>query len=255
MDIALFLQFLSCIFVAFLQAIYFFVVPDAPMLLGSILIPYISPLMVYLITFMHVYIVGVMYLNIFVMYSYVGYSYVTLVLPFLAKEIRLGKKSYKSLDRLREPVILMREYRAIQVLQNIFIGLVGRFLFPLQTMATVVFVFSSFMIIKHGYEMGVVPLVLMGSWSLMALFGWSFILMAAGYLYLSGNKILNSWRCYLGWNFVGCSKKVFSKFRRSCKPIMINYGKVFIIRKVSVLIFLRGLMRGMMRALLTLKTN
>lgn len=254
-DIALFFQLLLFVFAAFLQSIFFLVVPDATILIGNILITYFPSFVIYLITLVHIYVIMVMYLNIFVMYGYIGYIYVTFAVPFFAKELRLGAKSYMSLYRLREPATLMKEYRAGQLLQNRFNILLGPFLVPLQTLCTIVFVCSSFMVIRHGEDIGTVLLALMCSWSALTLLAWSFILIAAGYLHSKGHQILHSWRCYHGWKFCGNTRKIFMKFRISCKPIMINNGSMFVLRRVSVLNFVKGLVRGLVRALLMLKTN
>jgi len=43
------------------------------------------------------------------------------------------------------------------------------------------------------------------------------------------------------------------KFQKACKPIVVGYGKQFVIGKTSLFTFQRGVTRGTVRLLLTCK--
>ncbi len=85
-------------------------------------------------------------------------------------------------------------------------------------------------------------------WMLAGPIGWGLVLTMGGYLHSNGLKILNSWK-QSRW-MSSLEIKVMTRFARSCTPIMICYGKVFVVRKVSLMVFVRGLSRGLVRALL-----
>jgi len=73
------------------------------------------------------------------------------------------------------------------------------------------------------------------------------------FLFCRGTKVIKSWKVDEK-NYQGESK-VMKKFARSCKPIVLSYGKQFVVGRVSVLVFFRGIVRGTFRALLATKTN
>ncbi len=43
------------------------------------------------------------------------------------------------------------------------------------------------------------------------------------------------------------------KFRKSCKPVMIRYERTYIIRRITVLRYSRGLLKGIFRTVLILR--
>jgi hypothetical protein len=46
-------------------------------------------------------------------------------------------------------------------------------------------------------------------------------------------------------------KKFISKFRKACRPLRVGAGSTFTIRRLSVLKFARAIVKGTIRALLT----
>lgn len=194
-------------------------------------------------------------MNSYITTGYLLMVYGTFVMPFFVNELRLNKmSSYRSKSELRKNCdALIKEYRAMQILQKMYNNLFGQFLVPFQSVITLTFVFGSFIVIKHRNDdtMHIFPFLLMASWSIVAPACWSFMLLIGGYLHSNGMKVLSSWKYHRGWK--SClERKLMKKCQASCKPVTINYGKAYVIRKVSVLEFNKGLIRGLARALLTL---
>ncbi|CAL8140550.1 unnamed protein product [Orchesella dallaii] len=67
----------------------------------------------------------------------------------------------------------------------------------------------------------------------------------------TGKGVVNSWKPS---RFPDRHSRAYMKrFRRSCKPISLGTDGMYVIRPISVLKFLRGNIRGTMRALLSLR--
>lgn len=177
--------------------------------------------------------------------------YGAITLPLVSHELKCGQKSYASVATLREPANLIKVYRANQLFHIKFNICVGKILLPAQTMLTLLFIFSCYMLIRMKSSMELFQFCLFVVLAVIGSFGLGIFLIIFGYVHLNGNKVLNSWKRYT-WS----SKRervLMNKFRVSCKPIMICWGKAFIVRKVSVLVFVRGLTRGLVRDLLSIK--
>ncbi len=241
-----FLLVLTCLPCCFL--------PRLPIFFGSV-ISTDAPLAIRIvIIFYHCYICVPMYSTLSVESSAV-FMYGALVVPFLAKELALGRKSYKSLSKLRAVNTLIIEYRTAQILQNVFNVLVGPSLIPLQTLVTLMFMVTGFLGIRNWNTMNTISLTLMITWAFMAPFFWILGLIIASYLFRSGNKILNSWKYHQMSIASAKERKLLGKVRVSCRPLCVAYKKIYVIRPISSMVFTRGLVKGLMRTLLTLKTS
>lgn len=69
-------------------------------------------------------------------------------------------------------------------------------------------------------------------------------------MHLQGERVLMSWKLNQWKNKE--ETRFMSKFSKSCKPIMIHCGKAYIVRRLTVLKYIRGLMKGIFRTMLTL---
>lgn len=179
--------------------------------------------------------------------------YGVLVVPFLMKEIRLDRTNYKSRKLLRQPLHLTHFYRSAQILQIRLLTMVQFMIIPTQTLISYLILFSSVMLIKFGNIMSLVSKGMLVSWILASLIFWASSLAIGGHMYWFGKKILVSWKCYSWSN--RRDKVYMSKFRKSCKPLMLNFGRTYVIRPLSVLKFLRGISRGIFKALLTINKH
>lgn len=232
----------------FIGVVAFFVLfPTFPNLVGSIF-PTCS-IWVICWTFAHIYFALICSFQVlFILVCAAIYGIV--LMPVVTHEFHLNSKSYASTTSLREPVNLTTAYRANQIFHNKLNNCLGNILFPIQTMSTLLFIFSSYMLIRLRAEMGPLQISVL---SVLAIGGstiWSIVLEIFGYINYNGNKVLASWKrtdWKNKWEW-----KFMAKFRVSCRPIMICWGKTYIIRMVSLLVYLRGLTRGLVRTLLAL---
>lgn len=167
---------------------------------------------------------------------------------FLAKELHLNKSKYKTVSKLREMESIMHIYRSFQVLHANVMFVMGILLVSCNIVFMSSVMWANFTLARYWENFALlikVPLLL-GSPTL-TLF-WMIVLDIGRILGSGSKKVLVSWKMH-SWN-TNRSRKLMSKFRKSCKPIMLCYGLQFIVGRRSVLKFLKGVVRGTMRALL-----
>lgn len=253
-EFLLFCQFIGLASTFTLECIFFVWKPRAAIIPGNV-VPVEWP---FLLKFPLVYVFPcytalVGYANLYIHFS-IGIIYGTILTPFILRELNLGRKSYRSAGFLRRNVyVLTLEYRACQLLQQRINGFTGKILIPTQTLSGGVFILSCFVIINHRNEMETAATLMMISWSVISAGMWGLALTVGGFVFSNGTKLLNSWK-YKRWERSE-DRRYMQRFHRSSKPLVISFGKMYTIRKLSVLIFFRGLMRNLMRALLMMNKS
>ncbi|CAL8125335.1 unnamed protein product [Orchesella dallaii] len=241
--------FLGCVFASILTCVVNCIYTNLPITLGYIFgeaPPIVRIPFGFIVPCIYIFI---LFLNCFSLTGTV-YGYGLFVVPFLTKELRMGRANYESPPELRQPENLILAYRSLQILQQVINELVGKFIVPTQTMVTKLVVLSTYMVIKHGDTMETASMAVILTWSGMAGLFWSLTLMMGGHLHVYGERVIKSWK-YHQWDNK-YDKKLMGKFRKSCKPLMLNFGKAYRIRRLTVLKFIRSLSRGILRALLAL---
>jgi len=224
--------------------------PTSPHLPGSLLSPNAHIFIRFPVMYLYpYYLISCMYLNC-LLWVVVIFLYGAYIVPFVLLEFRLGRKSYFAIDELRKPPMLLSAYRTIQVLQTIGLNPLGPCIIPTQAYFGQVIVFCAYMVFKHHDNMKRSLVIMMIAWACISAVFWSTVLLMGGYLHLYGKKVLESWK-YHEWSS-RTEGKLVTKFQKSCSPIMINHGKAYIIRRITVLKFIRGFTRGVFRTLLTL---
>lgn len=229
-----------------------FAMPRAPFFPCSVL-PNSSPL----------FIIGlVCYLlpNIGIVVVFFGYAqmciltfiYAMLLFRFILPEFCVNRKSYFSINKLRSPSCLLHEWRLVQILQQQINGLVGPGLVPLHSLISKLIVYSLYMMIRRDNQMSFAVKLLTKVIAFMSVTFWESVLFLGGMVHLYGRKILQSWK-YNKWHSLSkLEKKILSKFRKSCCPISISFGRTYVIRRMSVLKFFRQISAGLLRSLLAL---
>ncbi|CAL8085924.1 unnamed protein product [Orchesella dallaii] len=174
--------------------------------------------------------------------------YTATFIPFFTNELRIGMGQYKTLDTLRTPKNLMATFRSFQLLHQIAISLFDVCILPCQIVASNLILFSNFMFIRHRVEMQPETNCMLVGWSTLSLLLWTFVLELGGRLHSRGREVLKSWKLH---DFGDKSaNRCMSKFRKSCQPLAMNFGRTYVIRRLSVLKFIRGLTVGTFRLLL-----
>lgn len=241
---------ISIIMIAATTVLFFIISPNTPGLPGNVL-PTNSWLLFPLIYVFPIYTVIYCYITIGIV-TVSAFILGTVYIPLLVRELPVGKHDHKysANENLRSPSNIIHVFMTVEILQTKINQLCGVLLLPFQTVITLLFAFSGYVVIRHRDKIGTVPFVLMVSWVTFAPAVWGLLLVMGGYLHSNGLKILNSWKRHT-WNSKA-EKKLMNKFAKSCRPIMICHQKMFIIRKISVLLYVKSMSRNLVRTLLTL---
>lgn len=174
-----------------------------------------------------------------------------LLMPFLLKQLRTDRKEYKTRSNLRNALHLIKIYRSAQILQIKVNKVLEYCIVPTQALVLDLILFASVMLIKFGSKLSPASKCMLTSWAILGAVAWAAALIVGGHMHWYGIKVLKSWK-YTKWSR-NYHRLLMSKFRKSCRPLTISYGKTYVIRRLSVLKFIRGISKGIMRTLLTLK--
>jgi len=160
---------------------------------------------------------------------------------------------YLTISRLRTTSNIILEYRSTQILHQRFLDIFGFMLAPAHSLCTLIVIFCSFAIISYRHEIHSSEFCILVPWLVVVGSYWFVVLEFGRLIYSKGGKVLFSWSVH-DWGSA-YNNKLMTKFRKSCPRFMVNYGSIYVIRRTSVLAFVRNLSRGTFRALLTLVTH
>lgn len=234
-----------------LGTIYIF--PHAPMFPGYY-VPETAPSFVklwicYLVPFYSFAVVG-LYTGGYIVLL-IGVLLINYLLILREFQLDLKPKSrYVITPQFRKPRNIMLGYRVTQVMHQLTMYVVCHILVSTQSITTNLFVVSMYTLIRDGDRMNLFTKVNLFMWGSATAVYWCFILHFGGYVYLQGGNILKSWKRHDWGNRY--HNRLMGKFRRSCRPLTISYQKMFTMRKLTMLRFVRGLTRGIFRMLLAL---
>lgn len=184
----------------------------------------------------------------------ISFLYSVVIVPFILLEFRVDRKksSYFACHKLRTPPLLWSAWRTVQVLQGRINDFIGIVLIPVQMICSKMVVICVFLVIQHSNELSPSRKLLWIIWAVLTGIFWSMVLLLGGYIYLYGKKVLISWK-YHKWEGISrLEKRIMSRFRKSCIPISVAYGSTYVIKRLTVLKFVRGLVTSLFRVLLTI---
>jgi len=171
--------------------------------------------------------------------------------PILIRELRLGRISYRTSRSLRMAKNARHEYRSLQILQANIFSLVGLFLGLFNAIFTIITVWMNFVLMRYWEELKIITKLQLLAWTSSIMGFWVVVLELGHFQQSKCLKMQGSWKTN---NWENKKRDTFmKKFLRSCKPIVLSYGRQFVIGRVSVLVYFRGVVRGTFRALLTTK--
>jgi len=174
------------------------------------------------------------------------------VIPFVAREFYVGqmnsKKFYRTSNALRTVKNMLIEYRSIELLHEHFMGVLGFILVPLHFVFVKLILFCWYVLIRHSSGLRSEISGVFFMWSFAGCLFWSGLLQIGGAAYVQSDGVLHSWKLK-DWGS-SYNNRLMSKFRKSCKPILIKYGSTYVVKRLSLLKFLKGLTRGLFRILL-----
>ena len=176
-------------------------------------------------------------------------AYFSVFLKIFPREFKPNQKQYNTINALRCPNNLPVQYRSLEVLHKNALEIAAPCIIPIQVIFTNLCLFCNFTLITQWNKMNTVTKAVLLLWTCAVLVAWITGLQFGGWMRLKSIQVLRSWYFY-EWS--KADMKYMRRFQRSCKPLAIRVGKMYCIKRNSVLTFLRGIVRGTFRALLTL---
>jgi len=166
-------------------------------------------------------------------------------------EMRLGRASYKSSKFLRvEPLHFVKIWRSLQILLTLINSeVMYNALIFMQGLITSFVLFAIITLAYESTNSEATVQVFMAFTSTVAVCGWSLFLVIAGFQYQISKETMRSWKRE-NWLFK-YEWLYIAKFKKSCKPFWIGDGRRYIIKPITVLIFLRKISRNTFRAMCT----
>lgn len=258
-EVFLYLNVLGCVSVlGFGPAGHYILFPEWPVYWTSLLNP-ASPginfwFFCYLIN-LAVHLFLTLNISLFCVFAFAAFTTYSLhVIPLVI----MGSFTYKrgayfsSLQKRGEQYFTLY-YRRLQLLHSLMVELGGPGLIPTQTLVMKMVVACAYLFVRQWAQLRWNTIVILSSWTQVVWLGWSLVLILSGKFYVLSEAALGSWK-RIKWppNQKGCGKLIL-KFRRSCQPLAVQSGKMFVVRKITILKFQRGVVRGIFRALLAIQ--
>ncbi|CAL8132165.1 unnamed protein product [Orchesella dallaii] len=235
-----------------LLSLVFIIFPQVPVCFGNVIPPEFFTLPVRIVhTLYYVQMSTVIYAN-FAAVAAMIITYMFLMVPFMVNEFRMkGVKKYRTVGGFRTARNIMLEYRSIQILHLTFMNVIGNVLVPFHFVIMKLVLFCNVVVILYHNEMYPAVAAMLGIWSILCTVFWCVTLALGGYVFSKSLETTRSWK---NWKWKSrFDGVIMTKFRKSCKPFMINYGNMYVIKRRSILKFMKGLTRGTFRVLLAIK--
>jgi len=171
------------------------------------------------------------------------------ITPIIILELSIGRSSYRMHESIRNFSNIQIVYRSLQVLHANALSITGIYIVISNALFMVTSVYCNFVLIRYWNRLEMLSKGQLLIWSFLFIGAWAFVMELGRFLFAKGSKSLRSWNGDK-WGNVR-ENKLMKKFCRSCKPIAVCNGRQFVIGRVSILVFFRGVTRGTFRALLT----
>jgi hypothetical protein len=185
--------------------------------------------------------------NVFDLFPWIS---IVVVYPIIQREFRAGLSptEYRTSNRMRRFENFSTEYRTLELLHKQAMSIFGVMIIPEQNLVGQFVLYSNYTLIKYWNELDFTIKCVITMMDLTVLCFWFIILEVCGRFYMEAAKSLKSWKLLPVRNRM--EAKYLSKFRKASRPLVIGFGEVFKIKRLTVLKFLRGIVKGTFRALL-----
>lgn len=199
---------------------------------------------IFAISFWHVYVnlcfAGFLYFSSIFMYAIEPH------LNFIVShDLRMRGKS-RTPTHFRTAENIRITYRTLQLLHYHHMSYTSVLLFPVHWLTSKMIMFCGSKLIKYHKVMSPVVRRMMGTWTSVGLISWVIALEQTGYMQQYSQRAISSWQRY-NWG-TDEDNKLMSKFRKSCRPMVFAYGKLFVVKRITVLTFLRSIGKNMFKA-------
>lgn len=225
--------------------------PSGMIFLGSLVPPERFTLLIRLIIIIyHSWLIAVAHIGVCAFASGV-LIYAYYITPFYLWELKLGRKKYHTSNDLRTLANIQLMFRATQILHTNCLYVIGILILLLNGYTMYTVMFCNAVLMRYWSALMPVSRFQLCAMSVTLLYFWTFVLELGRFFFAKGSKTIGSWKGNK-WGSSGSNKEM-KKFLRSCRPIVISYESKFVIRRSTLLIFLRGVVRGMFRMLMLLR--
>ncbi|CAL8145603.1 unnamed protein product [Orchesella dallaii] len=238
-DFIIFSSTFSGPFCGLVIASHYFIYPQWPLYLTSLLpsdnltFPYLISFGIFYFWFLQM-IWAILLLDFVIIVTVVRYGWL------LTNEFHFGEqhgnKKYKTGPAFRKQENVQRNLRVLQILHLNALEIYSGVIIPLQTVVTNLVIFCNFVIIRYWEILTVLDISMLLIWIVLgnslAVVG----LTCCAMLYQRSVKLKKSLRCH-DWK-TKAGNKLMAKFIKSVIPFRFGYGKMYVIRKKSVLKFL-----------------
>lgn len=197
----------------------------------------------------HAYVAGGVFASVSILIGFTVW-YIIYMYFLISLELRIGKKTYVTFSQFRKPVNIRNFYRALQVLhqQAMLHSRFGFYIMVFNALFMINCVYFTFVLLRFWKELKFVSKAPIIVADFLGFGYWTFVLFLGCKFCVGGNKTLTSWRKH-DWGF-GELNKLMIKFHKSCRVIVFSHGIQFVIGRMTLLRFFRGVVRGTFRALL-----
>ncbi|OXA54368.1 hypothetical protein Fcan01_10176 [Folsomia candida] len=170
----------------------------------------------------------------------------------ILRELRFDlSRRHEAIDEVRQPRNLMREYNCLKLLNLEVMETMGPLLLYIHGTYGQFCLFCNFVAIKKWDSLTYfTKLVMLISWSVNGQLVWGLSLETFGRMDMEAKKVPKSWKFVKSGGKI--ELKILSKFRKSMKPLTFGEEGVFTMKRMTVLKFFRGIIKGTFRALLTI---
>ncbi|OXA48560.1 Pre-B-cell leukemia transcription factor-interacting protein 1 [Folsomia candida] len=189
-------------------------------------------------------------------------TYVSFIFHKIVSDFRciLGNgKKHGTITKLRHPDNLFIEFRSLQVIHRVTISIYGPILLPTETFCGGIVILGVYMLVRHSQDLNTTTLSIVTTWSISMFLMYTGILRVAGIMFRKSKKTIDSWKHFGEANEVRkfwrseWDRKIIGRFRKSCRPLAIEFPGYYRFNHLSVLKFMQGIVRGSMRVILALK--
>lgn len=141
-------------------------------------------------------------------------------------------------------------YTQLEILQICFLDIFGVLYVPVNIIATNLALFCNYTLIKRWEELDAAGATILIIWSTLSFIGPPMIYGIVGSLRNLGVKVLLSMKD-ADWGSKSQNVQM-KKYVKGCDPLNYGLGKMFVIKRSTVLVFVRTVSRGTFRTLLAL---
>ncbi|CAL8072498.1 unnamed protein product [Orchesella dallaii] len=228
-----------CVWLGFMIALHCWLRPTAPAYLLFMIPKHAHNIPIYIIASSWFSIYAINVTVVLATIPLHGLLYFIYILPIIQTEIRLGhKKRYKTIDLLRAQRHLVLNYKMVEIFVKFMNVEIGITFVGLQLLFTQITLFCNVTLIFQWAELKMNTKVVLTFIAGFATFGWACFLYVAGTQYGYSDKAKESWR--LDFWSTKEERLYMERVKWSLRPFSFGDGKRFVIKPVTVLLFMNS---------------